>query len=122
MTKALQAVSFVLSRGKTACIFPEGRRSIDGKIGEFKKGVGILVKELDIPVVPVYIKGSHKSWPRGNRLPRFCGIEIIFGKPVSADELLKRKKQDAAADDYKFIAQELREEVVKLSLINQHRR
>lgn len=122
LTKALQSVSFVLSRGKTACIFPEGRRSIDEKVGEFKKGVGILVKELDIPVVPVYIKGSHKSWPRGNRLPRFCGIEIIFGKPVSSDELLKRKKQDAAADDYKFIAQELREEVVKLSLINQHRR
>lgn len=114
LTNALQAVSFVLSEGKIACIFPEGRRSIDEKIGEFKKGVGILIKELDIPVVPVYIKGSHKSWPRGNRFPRFCGIEIIFGKPVSSDELLKRKKQGIVIDDYKFIAQELREEVVKL--------
>ncbi|MFH1442013.1 MAG: AMP-binding protein [Candidatus Omnitrophota bacterium] len=117
LTKALQAVSFVLLQGKIACIFPEGRRSIDEKIGEFKKGVGILVKELDVPVVPVYIKGSHKAWPRGNRFPKLCKLEIVFGKPVSLEELLKRKKQDVTMDDYKFIAQELRGEVINLSLL-----
>lgn len=104
LIQALQYVSFVLKNKKIAVIFPEGRRSAGSSVGEFKKGVGILIKELDIPVVPVYIKGSYDSWPRGNRLPRLCRLEIIFGKAF-----LARKE-----DDYQAIAQNLREEVLKL--------
>jgi len=112
LTKALQAISFVLSQKKIVCIFPEGRRSVDENIGEFKKGVGILIKELNIPVVPVYIKGSHQSWPRGNRLPRFYPLKVIFGHPLLAKELLERK--DYSGDDYEIIARNLREEVARL--------
>ena len=79
---------------------------------EFKKGVGILIKELDIPVVPVYIKGSHQSWPRGNRLPRFYPLKVIFGRTLLAKELLERR--GGSQDDYEVIARNLREEVLKL--------
>jgi len=102
----------VLSQKKIVCIFPEGRRSVDENIGEFKKGVGILIKELDIPVVPVYIKGSHQSWPRGNRLPRFYPLKVIFGEPLSAKKLLERGGY--GQDEYEIIARNLREEVLKL--------
>jgi len=112
LTQALQAVSFALSQKKIVCIFPEGRRSIDENVGEFRKGVGILIKELNIPVVPVYIKGSHRSWPRTTRLPRFYPLKIIFGAPVSAKELLKKK--GSTEDDYEAIANNLREEVLRL--------
>lgn len=113
LIKALQAISFVLSQKKIVCIFPEGRRSVDENIGEFKKGVGILIKELNIPVVPVYIKGSHQSWPRGNRLPRFFPLKVIFGRPLLAKELLERKAY--SGDDYEIIARNLREEVARLA-------
>ncbi|MBU0710076.1 MAG: AMP-binding protein, partial [Candidatus Omnitrophica bacterium] len=59
LTEAMQAIAHVIRHGKMACIFPAGRRSIDENVQEFKKGVGILIKELDIPVVPAYIKNSH---------------------------------------------------------------
>ena len=59
LTIGMQAVSYVLANRKIVCIFPEGMRSIDGEVKEFKKGVGILIKEVDIPVVPVYIQGSQ---------------------------------------------------------------
>ncbi|MEW6101282.1 MAG: AMP-binding protein [Candidatus Omnitrophota bacterium] len=108
---AMQAVSFVLSRGKIVCIFPEGRRSIDERVGDFKKGIGILIKELDIPCVPVYIKGSHASWPRTRRLPRLHPLKIIFGKPVTIAELIKETKGE---ESYEAIARALREMVVKL--------
>jgi hypothetical protein len=53
------------------------------------EGLGARVaKELDIPVVPVYIKGSHESWPRGNRFPRFYPIKVIFGRAVSLKDLI----------------------------------
>ncbi|MFH1269761.1 MAG: AMP-binding protein [Candidatus Omnitrophota bacterium] len=113
LTKALQAVSFVLSQNKIACIFPEGRRSVDANIGEFKKGVGIIIKELNMPVVPVYIKGSHRSWPRDKSFPRFYPLKVIFGRPLSAGDLLRRGIE--GKDDYETISANLREEVMKLA-------
>ncbi|MCX7927628.1 MAG: AMP-binding protein [Candidatus Omnitrophica bacterium] len=105
LTLGMQAVSFVLSHKKTVCIFPEGRRSIDKQVKEFKKGVGILIKELGIPVVPVYIQGSHYSWPRSAKLPRPHPIKVIFGHPIYPQQL---------NGDYETIAKKLRDEVLKL--------
>jgi long-chain acyl-CoA synthetase len=116
LTWALQAAAFVLRDKKIICVFPEGRRSVDEHMGEFKKGIGILVKELDIPVVPIYIKGSHYSWPRTSRLPRlFYPLRIIFGKPLAKKELLKKTEAEAVQDDYEVIARNLREEIKKLA-------
>ncbi|MFA4888553.1 MAG: AMP-binding protein [Candidatus Omnitrophota bacterium] len=105
LTLSMQAISFALSHKKIVCIFPEGMRSIDGEVKEFKKGVGILLKELDIPVIPVYIQGSHRSWPRGTKFPRPHPIKVIFGKPLYAQQL---------GNDYETIAKRLRGEVLKL--------
>jgi len=116
LTEAMQVASFVLAQKKIVCIFPEGRRSVDENVGEFKKGIGILVKELGVPVIPVYIQGSHYSWPRTSHLPRlFYPLKIIFGRPIKAEELLKKINGASALDDYDFIAKKLREEVVKLA-------
>jgi len=115
LTEAMEATSFILAQKKIVCIFPEGRRSVDENVGEFKKGIGILVKELRVPVVPVYIQGSHYSWPRTSRLPRLYPLKIIFGCPIRAEELLKKTKEESTVDDYEFIAQKLRQEVVKLA-------
>jgi len=115
LTQALQYTAFVLLHKKIVCVFPEGRRSIDENMGEFKKGVGILIKELDIPVVPAYIKGSHYSWPRGSRLPRFYPLQIVFGQPLSRRVLLERKENESALDEYEIIARRLREKVKELA-------
>lgn len=114
LTDAMQAVSYLLSHKKIVCIFPEGLRSVDEKVKEFKKGVGILIKELDTPVVPVYIKGSHQSWPRTSSLPKPYPLKIIFGKPCLGKELLKQREENMK-DDYETIAQGLREELFKLT-------
>ena len=95
------------------CIFPEGRRSIDEEVKDFKKGIGILIKEMDTPVIPVYIKGSHQSWPRTNRLPRPFPVKVIFGKALYVHDLLEAKKE--TSDQYEAIAKALRREVLKLA-------
>ncbi len=109
LADAMQAVSYVLSAGKIVCIFPEGIRSIDCEVKDFKKGVGILMKELDAPAVPVYIRGSHQSWPRGSRFPRLHPVKVIFGKPVKWQEL---------GNTYEEISRGLREEVLKLKKLD----
>ena len=112
--EAMQASSYVLKNNKMVCIFPEGERTIDGKVKEFKKGVGILAKELNVPLVPVCITGSYESWPRTRRLPKPHPIKIIFGKPFDFEELKKEGIKLGAKDDYEAIAFGIREEVIKL--------
>ncbi len=112
---AIQACAYILRNGKTACIFPEGARSIDGEVKEFKKGVGILAKELSIRLVPVYIKGSYESWPRTNRFPRRPHpVTIVFGRPHNAEELKKEGSRLGAKDDYEAITLGIRQEVMRL--------
>lgn len=53
-----------LSSGMSLVVFPEGRRSFTGKMGEFKKGAFLLADELQLPVVPLTINGCFKVMPR----------------------------------------------------------
>lgn len=61
-------------------IFPEGERSYDGKILPFMGGLGLMVKELQIPVVPIKIEGMEKVFPRGAILPKRGEVTVTFGK------------------------------------------
>ena len=112
--EAMQASSYVLKNDKMVCIFPEGQRTIDGNVKEFKKGVGILAKELNVPLVPVLITGSYESWPRTNPLPRPHPIKITFGRPFNFDELKIQGLELGAKDEYEAIAFGIRQEVIRL--------
>ncbi len=112
--EAMQASSYVLKNDKMVCIFPEGQRTIDGNVKEFKKGVGILAKELNIPLIPVLITGSYESWPRTKSLPRPYPIKITFGRPFNFDELKVEGLKLGAKDEYEAIAFGIRQEVIKL--------
>lgn len=114
--QALRAAAYVLRQGELLCIFPEGARSIDGQIKPFKKGVSILAKELNLPLVPARIFGSFEIWPRGKRFPRPHPLTITFGPPVTVKELLAEGPIAAEADVYEIIAVRLRERVAALAL------
>jgi long-chain acyl-CoA synthetase len=91
---ALQLSAYVLRRGKILLVFPEGSRSRDGGIKEFKKGVGIIARELNIPIVPVAISGTYEMLPSGKMLPKPARISVSFGKPIHPggkdyDEIVK---------------------------------
>ncbi|MBO7418697.1 MAG: AMP-binding protein [Bacteroidaceae bacterium] len=72
----------VLKQGKNVVIFPEGRRTHTGELGEFKKTFAILSKELQVPVVPVCIKGAFEALPRSKRFPSPHKIEIEYLPPI----------------------------------------
>ncbi len=113
LSRALQMASYILRNGKSLLIFPEGGRSYDGEIMEFKKGVGILSLELNVPVVPAYIKGSFEALPRGAIWPKFIKMKVVFGKPFYPSELDISKKPEGM-DEYQFFVEELRKRVLSL--------
>ena len=68
-----------LREGGGLVIFPEGGRcGPDGAMSRFKTGAARMALEAGVPVLPVTIRGGHRVWPKGQRLPRFRQIEIIY--------------------------------------------
>ena len=113
LLRALQASALVLQAGKILCIFPEGERSVDGKVRPFRKGAGILARELGVPILPAYIAGSFEAWPRGRSLPRLHRLTVRFGPVVTAEDLLHGDGRKGA-DDPDTIVLRLRERVAAL--------
>lgn len=60
-------------------LFPEGTRSPDGYIQNFKKGVSVFSQSTKTPVLFLYIKGNAELWPKGKLLPRPGKLEIHIG-------------------------------------------
>jgi long-chain acyl-CoA synthetase len=68
--------------GFNILIFPEGGHARDGKMQPFQLGLGIMVKELGIPVVPIKISGTEKVLPPCARFPKQGRVTVTFGKPL----------------------------------------
>ena len=82
LKNSILKLSEVLKKGKNVIIFPEGSRSYDGEMVPFKKTFAILSKELNVPVVPVCIRGAYDVLPRGSRWIKSKKIEVEYLKPV----------------------------------------
>jgi 1-acyl-sn-glycerol-3-phosphate acyltransferase len=66
--------------GNVLIIFPEGTRSPDGTMGSFKPGIGLLTAGLSVPVVPCWLEGCSKAWPKKKIWPRPSRIQVHIGK------------------------------------------
>ena len=81
----LHSSSQLLKSGWNLVLFPEGSRSPDGRIQEFKPGVGHLAKETGTPVVPMHIRGAHQIMPRNQKVPLPGPVRVRIGKPMTLE-------------------------------------
>ncbi len=113
MIDALKICAHVLRKNQYLCYFPEGQRSIDGDLKEFRKGIGVLVKEVTSPVLPVYIDGAFQAWPRGQRFPALGKrIRVHIGTAVPAAALMGHDIRPG--QDYQSIADNIRNKISEL--------
>lgn len=80
---ALHHMGRLVDRGVSLLVFPEGARTPDGNLLPFQGGLAVMVKELDIPVVPVVIKGLEGVLPRGAVWPKRGRVVVSFGEPLA---------------------------------------
>lgn len=87
LKETLQISAKILKEGKNLVIFPEGARTRDGELQEFKRTFAILSKELNIPIVPFAIKGAYECMPYGSSFPKSSPIDIKFFDKVEPGNL-----------------------------------
>lgn len=93
-----QKLAAILKKGKSVAIFPEGARSRDGNLQEFKRTFAILSKELNAPIVPVAIDGAYKLFKIGSKAPKPGKVNISFLPPIypknkSYEEIVNETKK-----------------------------
>ncbi|HEV2350387.1 MAG TPA: AMP-binding protein [Terriglobia bacterium] len=72
-------------RGYSVVVFPEGRRTMTGKMSPFRAGIGLLAKRLDLPVVPIRIDGLFELKRAGKRMARPGAVTVTIGRPIQID-------------------------------------
>ena len=68
--------------GISTLIFPEGAHSRDSKMHDFQLGLGVIVKELGIPVLPVKIEGTQQVLAPEASFPKRGKVTVTFGEPL----------------------------------------
>jgi long-chain acyl-CoA synthetase len=71
-----------LDQGYHVLVFPEGRRSPDGRLQPFEPGIGLLAQESQVPVQPILIQGLKRV---GNKWPGRGTVSVTLGAPLTME-------------------------------------
>lgn len=111
LAETLRICHYILRQGKILVYFPEGQRSIDGKLKEFRKGIGILLKESGMKALPVYIAGAYEAWPRTRAFPLPAKVSVTIGPCFGSGSI----DIGQAEEPYQAIADALRQKTEELT-------
>jgi 1-acyl-sn-glycerol-3-phosphate acyltransferase len=78
----LAAARPALKAGRTVVIYPEGTRSTDGRVGEFRSGAVRLARDCGVPIVPVAVLGTAEVLPKGASFISHAPMRVRIGEPV----------------------------------------
>ena len=113
----LRELERVLRERRPLILFPEGRRSPDGRILELKHGAAMLAIRTAAPVIPIRLDGLHECMARGSHLPLPGPVRVHFGPAI--DPRPFRKAIDAGQIDkkqaYQLLTNQLKSAIVKLA-------
>jgi len=100
--------------GRIVVLFPEGTRSVDGRMARFKPGAAMFADRLGLRVIPCRIEGTHASLPKGKWFPRPRPLRVTFGAPLTVPPGPAGETGAGRADRYAAFMAGLQDEVVRL--------
>jgi 1-acyl-sn-glycerol-3-phosphate acyltransferase len=95
--KSLNEAAERIAAGTSVILFPEGTRSLDGKLHDFKSGGMVLAIKSGVPLVPVGISGTYEILPKGRLLAKPGHVIIRVGKPIETRQFVASQKHELAA-------------------------
>ncbi len=108
LEKSLQTAVDAIALGHSVLIYPEGTRSVDGQMQEFRPGVGYLQRRTKLAILPIYLRGPHRALPKGSVVPKSRKLLAKIGTPIWNHEIESwcagKKDQEA----YQLIANQLK--------------
>lgn len=85
--QSLKDFGTIINLEGNVLIYPEGTRSRTGKLLHFKRGIGILAQDMEVPIIPIKINGIYDVMPTGIIFPKYGKVELILGKPIKFSKM-----------------------------------
>jgi 1-acyl-sn-glycerol-3-phosphate acyltransferase len=95
--QSLKRAAEIIRGGVSVMIFPEGTRSLDGRIRPFKKGGFILALDAGVPIVPVVIRGTRSIMPKERLRIRPGRVTLEILAPIDTTAYARKNKDDLIA-------------------------
>jgi long-chain acyl-CoA synthetase len=115
LRQSLRHVTEILKQGYNTLIFPEGTRSLDGEIHEFKPIIGYLALNERIGILPIYLWGTFEAFPKGMTIPAKdsfgASIGAKIGQFLEYDELAEMTKGVPNTEAYRLVAARVQHEI-----------
>ncbi len=91
----------LVSKGLSLIVFPEGTRSLDGRVGRFKAGSFLLAIQAGLPIVPVAVSGSRHVMLKNRLMTRPGRVALVVRPPIETQGRYEPTVEDAKrlADD-----------------------
>jgi len=106
--KSLKKASVLLKKGISIIVFPEGTRTPDGAVKEFKRGAFLLAQHSKFPIVPVAINGTFEILPRHGWCFWPRAVHIRMSEPIPTLDLSPQKSQNLMRQVRQTIMQNLK--------------
>jgi 1-acyl-sn-glycerol-3-phosphate acyltransferase len=104
-----EAVKY-MREGFSFLVYPEGTRSMDGRLQRFKKGSFAIAIEAGVPIVPVACSGAHRIMKKNSLVIRPGRVTVRFGKPIDASRYTVEQRDELARCVHDAVAAELPED------------
>ena len=110
---ALKTIVKLVRGGECTIVFPEGERTLDGKMAPAQPGLGLVIAKTLAPVVPMRIFGAHEAFPRGGKGVRLRPIRIVVGEPIVFTEA---DINGSGRDLYRRLSERVMERIASIEL------
>ena len=97
---------------RSLIIYPEGTRSQTGEMAPMKKGPAMIATELSLPIVPVYIYGTHRAYPKGGKFFKPTRLRVYIGEAIDPNRF--REEHGGGRMIYSAITREMENRIHKL--------
>jgi 1-acyl-sn-glycerol-3-phosphate acyltransferase len=94
--KSLHEAARKIAAGTSVIIFPEGTRSKDGRLHDFKAGAMVLAIKSGVDIVPVAIRGTYDILPKGRLLMNSGKVSLLVGDPIETKSYSTKDKHTLA--------------------------
>lgn len=92
--ESLQKAAETIRSGVTVLVFPEGTRSMDGRIRPFKTGGFVLTIGAGVPIIPIIIRGTYSIMPKSNLIIKPGTVTLEILEPVETTNYTRKTKDD----------------------------
>jgi 1-acyl-sn-glycerol-3-phosphate acyltransferase len=114
----------LLQQGKALLIFPEGERSWTGQMQAFKPGILLVIRKVQVPIIPVGVAGAYEAYPRGAKYPKVsplfwsstgAAVAAAVGKPIPPARYANMDREQILQDMFNEVQTQVRraEQIVR---------